>query len=123
MPTQPSPAFAPPYVAVIFTSLMHSPSPSDPAQSAAPPYAIMAEEMVALAAQQDGYLGIDSARDPATGLGITISYWRDEAAVAAWKSNAEHLIAQHHGRRTYYEAFTTHIARVERAYSFTRAPQ
>jgi heme-degrading monooxygenase HmoA len=40
----------------------------------------MAERMAALAAEQPGYLGVESARD---GLGITVSYWRDLASIRA----------------------------------------
>ena len=39
-------------------------------------YAQTSDEMVALAATQPGFLGLESARE-AEGLGITISYWRD----------------------------------------------
>jgi heme-degrading monooxygenase HmoA len=34
--------------------------------------------MVGLAALQPGFLGVESVRDPATGLGITVSYWTVE---------------------------------------------
>ena len=43
-------------------------------------YAQTAEEMVRLAAQQDGFLGAESARG-ADGFGLTVSYWRDEAEI------------------------------------------
>ncbi|MFZ1566533.1 antibiotic biosynthesis monooxygenase family protein, partial [Sphingorhabdus sp.] len=41
-----------------------------------------AEAMGELAQQQPGYVGIDSTRG-ADGLGITVSYWADEAAAKA----------------------------------------
>jgi heme-degrading monooxygenase HmoA len=49
--------------------------------------------MVELAAQQPGYLGVESTRG-ADGFGITVSYWTDPAAIRAWKEHAEHVIAQ-----------------------------
>ena len=61
----------PPYVAVLFTNRR---TPGDEEA-----YGRAAERMVELAAEQPGYLGVESTRDPATRLGITISYWRDEA--------------------------------------------
>lgn len=94
----------PPYYAVIFTSTL-----SDDDQG----YAAMAERMVELAAEQPGFLGLESARD---GLGITVSYWRDLAAIAAWKANAEHREAQQLGRARWYGGFRLRIARVERDY-------
>ncbi len=57
------------------------------------------EETVAsmeeLAREQPGYLGIESAR---SGLGITISYWKDEASIAGWKANMEHAAVREMGR-------------------------
>ena len=77
---------APPYYAVIFTSTL-SADDTD--------YAAMATRMFELAAEQPGFLGLESARE---NVGITVSYWRDLAAIAAWKANAEHREAQRLGR-------------------------
>lgn len=96
----------PPYYAVIFTSLR-----TDVDEG----YATMAERMVELAAQQPGFLGVESARD---GVGITVSYWKDLESIRAWKAHSEHLEAQRLGHRIWYLAATTRIARVERQYSF-----
>ena len=48
---------------------------------------------VGFAATQPGYLGLESTRG-ADGFGITVSYWRSEADILAWKRNAEHAIAR-----------------------------
>jgi heme-degrading monooxygenase HmoA len=77
-------------------------------------YDAMADRMVALAASQPGFLGVDSARD-AHGFGITVSYWRDLEAIENWRINAEHLEAQQLGRDKWYESFSLRVARVERA--------
>ncbi|HUY02978.1 MAG TPA: antibiotic biosynthesis monooxygenase [Rhodocyclaceae bacterium] len=98
----------PPYYAVIFTSLRAA---ADDA------YANMAERMAALAAQQPGYLGMESARD-ADGFGITVSYWDCAEAIAGWRANAEHLAAQAMGKRAWYERYQVRVAKVERAYGF-----
>jgi len=95
-----------PYYAVIFTSKMSL----DPTG-----YAEMAQRMEELAAQQPGFLGIESARGP-SGVGITVSYWRDETSIQAWKSESEHREAQAKGKTRWYEDFTVRVARVERAY-------
>ena len=73
----------------------------------------MAEQMDKLAAQQPGYLGIESVRD---GLGITVSYWESLEAIRQWKTHAEHLVAQRLGREQWYESFKTRICKVERDY-------
>ncbi len=95
----------PPYYAVIFTSQRTAGDQG---------YAAMAERMVALARQQPGFLGVESVRD-AEGFGITVSYWRDEASIAAWKAHAEHAVAQRLGRERWYGAFGLRVCRVERA--------
>jgi heme-degrading monooxygenase HmoA len=102
---------APPYVAVLFTSLR---TPEEDAG-----YDAMAAEMERLSASQPGYLGIESARG-ADGFGITISYWRDAAAARAWKAVAEHLGAQKLGRERWYRAYRVRIAEVVRDYGFAR---
>jgi heme-degrading monooxygenase HmoA len=97
---------AAPYYAVIFTSLRTEGDKG---------YGDMADRMVALAAQQPGFLGVESARE---GLGITVSYWQDLASIKAWKMNAEHLVAQQTGRSDWYTQYKTRIAKVERDYGF-----
>jgi heme-degrading monooxygenase HmoA len=97
----------PPYVAVVFTSLRTAGDNG---------YAAMSRRMNALAAEQPGYLGIESARD---GLAITVSYWVDEAAAAAWKQVAEHLVAQKRGREVWYSDYRVRVAVVNREYGPT----
>jgi heme-degrading monooxygenase HmoA len=96
----------PPYYAVIFTSLRTEGDNG---------YDAMAQVMAERAAEQDGYLGMESARE---GLGITVSYWRDLEAIAAWKQAVDHLAAQKLGRKMWYSAYKVRIARVERSYDF-----
>jgi heme-degrading monooxygenase HmoA len=94
----------PPYVAVIFTSLR---SEGDHG------YAVMAQRMDRLAAEQPGYLGMEAARSH---LGITVSYWVDEASAAAWKQVAAHLVAQERGRDVWYSDYRVRVAVVRRDY-------
>lgn len=106
----PTPPFAPPYIAVIFVNQRSA----DDAEG----YGHTADKMVALAERQPGYLGHDSVRGP-DGLGITVSYWTDEASIRAWKAVGAHRAAQAAGQRRWYSAYTTHIARVERSYAMS----
>ena len=102
-------AFAPPYYAVIFSSLRNNHDDAG--------YGLMAERMVALASQQPGYLGMHSVRG-ADGLGITVSYWRSTDDIRAWREVAEHRVAQQAGRQYWYAGFELQVARVERAYAY-----
>jgi heme-degrading monooxygenase HmoA len=97
----------PPYYAVIFTAQR-----TDGDRG----YAAMAEAMFALALRQPGCLGAEAVRGP-DGLGITVSYFTDEAAVGAWKQNLRHLEAQRLGKERWYSHYELRVAKVERAYS------
>lgn len=98
---------APPYYAVIFTSLRTEGDHG---------YGLAALRMLELAREQPGFLGVESARED--GLGITVSYWESEAAILSWKKQAEHREVREQGRATWYSAFQTRVCKVERAYSF-----
>lgn len=97
---------APPYYAVIFTSLK---SGTDRG------YSLMSDRMVHLAATMDGFLGVESVRE-STGLGITVSYWKSEDDIKKWKMHSEHMVAQDLGRKQWYDEFSVRVAKVERAY-------
>ena len=107
---QPASTPEPPYYAVIFTSLRTEVDEG---------YGDMAQKMIELASGQPGFLGVESARGD-DGLGITVSYWASEEAIASWRRHADHRVAQAHGRGKWYGQFTTRVARVERATHFSR---
>lgn len=95
-----------PYFAVIFTS-----THADNTEG----YSEMAIEMESLAKKQQGFLGIDSARND---VGITVSYWESLEAIKNWKANTEHLLAQKKGREQWYNWYNVRICKVEREYEF-----
>jgi heme-degrading monooxygenase HmoA len=97
------------YVAVIFTSQ---------GTGKGEEYGKTAEAMQALAAEQPGYLGIESVTG-ADGFGITVSYWATEADGRAWKRVAEHAEAQRRGRDEWYSRYAVRVARVERQYGWS----
>lgn len=101
----------PPYYAVIFTN-QHSGNDDES-------YGKTAERMVELAKTMPGFLGVESTRDE-TGLGITVSYWKDEASIANWKANGEHQNARAQGNKVWYEHYELRVAKIERAYDGPR---
>lgn len=105
---------AKPYFAVIFTSKHANDTDG---------YEKMAQEMELLAEKQNGYLGIESAKNydktsSNFGVGITVSYWESLEAIKNWKMNAEHLVAQQIGKEKWYEWYSIKICKVEREYNF-----
>jgi heme-degrading monooxygenase HmoA len=98
----------PPYYAVIFTSILGEFKDG---------YSEMADLMVKLAKEQEGFLGVESARE---NLGITVSYWKDLHSIKKWKKNSEHRIAQVKGQTDWYKYYKTRISKVERDYEFKK---
>ncbi len=97
----------PPYYAVIFTNLLNETDDG---------YSNMGDAMFDLAHQQAGFLGADSTRGQDR-LGITVSYWKDEASIQSWKANAKHMVAQSKGIEHWYTHYELRVAKIERAYS------
>jgi heme-degrading monooxygenase HmoA len=97
----------PPYYAVIFASQRTEGDRG---------YVKMADKMVALASQQKGFLGVESARDE--GLGITVSYWESLDAIKIWKENSAHQVAQDKGKAEWYKNFALRVCKVERDHFF-----
>jgi heme-degrading monooxygenase HmoA len=103
--------FVPGTIAVIFVSEITGEDPEG--------YAAAADEAAALAAAQPGYRGIDSARGT-DGLGITVSYWADEAAAIAWRQHARHGEIRDAGRGRWYRWYSLHVAEIGRSYDWEK---
>ncbi|MEZ4801375.1 MAG: antibiotic biosynthesis monooxygenase [Gelidibacter sp.] len=95
-----------PYYAVIFTSIRTEGDNG---------YHEMSMLMDELAKEQDGYLGIESARNE---IGITISYWKSLEAIKHWKQQTDHVVAQRKGITDWYSWYKVRICKVERDYEF-----
>ena len=76
-------------------------------------YAEMSQLMESLAREQNGFLGIESARNE---VGITVSYWQTENDILNWKSNLDHAVAQKLGKEKWYDWYTVRVCKVEREY-------
>jgi heme-degrading monooxygenase HmoA len=101
----------PPYYAVIFSSRRRGGEGDGYAEAAA-----RMEELVRV---QPGFLGAESSRD-GEGFGITVAYFESEAAIRAWREQAEHAQTRQRGRDAWYRHFEVRVARVERAYGWVR---
>ncbi len=80
-------------------------------------YEAAAQRMEELAYQQPGFVAVESVRGD-DGLGITVSYWKNDADAKAWRDNAEHAEMREQGRARWYSAYTLYVARVERGYQW-----
>jgi heme-degrading monooxygenase HmoA len=72
----------------------------------------------------DGFISVErfqSLTDPDKLL--SLSFWRDEAAVRAWRTNAAHRPAQQAGRGGIFADYRLRIAAVVRDYGMTERAQ
>jgi len=90
-----------------------------PESGKAEDYLAIAADLRPLLDTIDGFISIErftSISDPTKFL--SLSFWRDEESILAWKNVVSHLAAQKLGRERWYEQYKVRIARVERAYDF-----
>jgi len=82
-------------------------------------YLATAEKLRDLAIARYGCVEF-SARSEGTNE-IAISYWNSLEQIAAWKSDAEHMLAQEKGREKWYKDYRVQVVEVLREYSSTEA--
>lgn len=72
----------------------------------------------------DGFLSVErfqSLADPAKFL--SLSFWRDEAALVSWREQAGHRVAQEQGRAEIFRDYRIRVAAVQRDYGLARREQ
>lgn len=80
-------------------------------------YLDLAAELRPLLERIDGFISIErfeSLYEP--GKILSLSFFRDEDAVKAWRNLAEHRAAQHKGRKEFFSNYRLRIASVIRDY-------
>ncbi len=66
----------------------------------------------------DGFVSVERFKSVTTAdKYVSLSFWRDEAAVAAWREQAEHQLAQARGKGDIFADFRISVATVDRSYS------
>ncbi|MBM85712.1 MAG: antibiotic biosynthesis monooxygenase [Rhodospirillaceae bacterium] len=53
---------------------------------------------------------------------LSLSTWRDEAAIKNWRDRASHKTAQDKGRKSLFEHYRIRVARVVRDYELDTSP-
>lgn len=73
--------------------------------------------------QIDGFISADPASSlKHEGLFYEVSYWRDEAALAAWASNHAHLDAKQRGHERLLKWYRIRVGEVQRDWSHGDIP-
>ncbi|MCB8819444.1 antibiotic biosynthesis monooxygenase family protein [Microvirga rosea] len=87
-------------------------------------YLSIAASLRSLLEDIDGFISIErfaSLTQP--GKILSLSFWRDEAAVRAWRTQAEHRLAQARGRGEVFEHYRLRVAEVLRDYGMSDRAQ
>jgi heme-degrading monooxygenase HmoA len=87
-------------------------------------YLDTAARLKPLLEQMDGFISIErfqSLTDP--GKILSLSIWRDEAAVARWRQVEDHRRAQDAGRRAIFQDYRLRVASVLRDYGMNEREQ
>ncbi len=72
----------------------------------------------------DGFISVERFRSiTAPNKLLSLSFWRDEAAVAAWRNDAPHRTTQRAGRTEVFEDYRLRIAGVIRDYGMSERGQ
>jgi heme-degrading monooxygenase HmoA len=80
-------------------------------------YLDFAAHLKPLVENVDGFIGIERFESLVTpGKLLSLSWWRDEEAVRAWREMPEHRAAQRAGREELFASYRLRVAHVVRDY-------
>ncbi|MBB3234204.1 antibiotic biosynthesis monooxygenase family protein [Phyllobacterium endophyticum] len=89
----------------------------EPAEGRSNEYFDRAADLKPLLETIDGFISIERFRSLANeNRYLSLSFWRDEASVAAWRQTEEHRLAQRDGRTAIFADYRLRIASVIRDY-------
>ena len=99
----------------------------EPADGRRDAYLDIAAQLKPTLEQMDGFISIERFESlTSKGKILSLSFWRDEAAVAAWRRHEEHRVAQRAGRGGIFRTYRLRVAAVVRDYGMDEreeAPQ
>lgn len=89
----------------------------EPNEGKLSPYLDMAAELKPILEDIDGFISVERFQSLTTeGKYLSISFWRDEEALLAWRRHAHHRRAQHSGRHEMFADYRLRVASVLRDY-------
>jgi heme-degrading monooxygenase HmoA len=95
-----------------------------PAEGRAPHYFETAAALRSSLEQADGFISIERFESLSSpGKFLSLSFWRDEDSVRAWRNLQEHRAAQAMGRGGIFADYRLRVASVLRDYGMTQREQ
>jgi heme-degrading monooxygenase HmoA len=80
-------------------------------------YLEFARKLLPLVEKIEGFISIERFESLANpGKILSLSFWRDEKAIAEWRNISEHRQAQHEGRQSIFSNYRIRIAGITRDY-------
>ncbi len=96
----------------------------EPAEGARERYLGLAADLRAELERHDGFISVERFESLTTpGKMLSLSFWRDEAAVQRWRSHPDHRLAQIAGRTEVFKDYRLRVAHVLRDYGLTERDQ
>jgi heme-degrading monooxygenase HmoA len=94
-----------------------------PAEGRAQEYFDLAAALKADLQKIDGFISIERFQSLATpGKFVSLSFWRDEQAILAWRGLESHRVAQAKGRAGVFADYRLRVASVVRDYGMNDRP-
>lgn len=95
-----------------------------PAPAAAARYFELAAGLRAELQRIDGFLSVERFESVSRpGHYLSLSFWRDEEAVRAWRNQAAHRAGQQQGRDSVFAGYRLRVAQVLRDYGLSEREQ
>lgn len=89
----------------------------EPREGKLDPYLDMAAALKPELEQIDGFISVERFKSLTTeGKYLSVSFWRDEDALVAWRNHSHHRRAQHSGRHEMFADYRLRVASVLRDY-------
>jgi len=103
-------------IAVIFEVCLHEEHRQE--------YLDIAADLRSLLLEIDGFISIERFESLSeSGKLLSLSFWRDETAIAEWRNFEKHRRAQTRGRKTIFSDYRLRIATVDRDYGMSEREQ
>ena len=84
-------------------------------------YLQRAAELRKFLENRDGFISIERFQSlTEEGKILSLSFWRDEKAIEAWRNLLEHRMAQRRGKESLFRSYRIRVAKVIRDYTETK---
>jgi len=92
----------------------------EPADGRADRYFDLAAQLKPELEKIDGFISVERFESLTNkGKYVSLSFWRDEAAIKAWRTHMGHQLAQREGKESVFRDFRIRVAEVVRDYKLS----